>query len=111
VPSGETDQLTALQVRLRRFVADRDWGQHHDAKNLAMAIVGEAGELAAELQWVRSEDVRRLGQAKRQRVAEEAADVFLYLLHLADGLDFDLLEVATAVAERNEHRFPPVEVR
>ena len=37
---------------MRQFAAERDWDQFHTPKNLAMALVAEAGELAAEFQWL-----------------------------------------------------------
>jgi dCTP diphosphatase len=43
----QDDRLAAIRERLRTFVAQRDWGQSHDPKNLAMAIASEAGELLA----------------------------------------------------------------
>jgi hypothetical protein len=33
---------------LKSFVAERDWSQFHDPKNLAMAVASEVGELIAE---------------------------------------------------------------
>lgn len=42
------DGLDHITARLRAFVAERDWAQFHDPKNLAMAIASEAGELLAE---------------------------------------------------------------
>ncbi len=39
------EDLTAV---LRKFVAERDWQQFHDPKNLAMLLASEAGELVAE---------------------------------------------------------------
>ena len=41
------DSLDALRAQLRAFVAEREWDKFHNPKNLAMALVGEAGELAA----------------------------------------------------------------
>ena len=38
---------------LRVFVAEREWEQFHDPKNLAMAVSSEAGELLAEYRWVK----------------------------------------------------------
>ena len=49
-----TDRLQQIRHRLRQFTDERDWGQFHNPKNLAMAVVGEAGELAAEVRWVAS---------------------------------------------------------
>src|SRR5688572_7742961 len=44
--------LQDLSDRLREFARQRDWGRFHSPKNLAMALVAEAGELAAEFQWL-----------------------------------------------------------
>lgn len=44
--------LNELRLRVRQFAAERDWEQFHTPKNLAMALVAEAGELAAEFQWL-----------------------------------------------------------
>ncbi|MBN8884017.1 MAG: nucleotide pyrophosphohydrolase, partial [Salana multivorans] len=41
---------------VREFSEERGWTPVQTPKNLAMAICGEAGELAAELQWVESSE-------------------------------------------------------
>jgi len=43
------DRLEEVIRELRTFVAERDWKQFHDPKNLAMAIGSESGELLAEI--------------------------------------------------------------
>jgi dCTP diphosphatase len=98
--------LSSLTERLRRFAEARDWDQFHTPKNLAMALTGEAGELAAEFQWLTEEQSRHLDLERLARVREEAADVLLYLVRLADRLDFDLVEAAHAKIELNEQRYP-----
>lgn len=98
--------LSSLTERLRDFAQARDWDQFHTPKNLAMALTGEAGELAAEFQWLTEEQSRQLDPERLARVREEAADVLLYLVRLADKLDFDLVEAAHAKIELNEQRYP-----
>ena len=39
------EKLLKLRDRLRVFAADRNWDQFHNPKNLAMALIAEAGEL------------------------------------------------------------------
>ena len=43
----------------------------------------------------------------RGEVADEIADVLIYLLHLADAVGVDPVEAATAKLDRNRSRFPP----
>lgn len=103
---GEFD---GIRDRLRVFAAARDWGQFHTPRNLALALCGEAGELAAELQWVSDAEVpgHLLDTTARARIADEAADVLIYLVRFADVCGIDLLTEAYAKIDRNETRFPP----
>lgn len=100
------DALAALALRLRQFAAERDWDQFHSPKNLAMALTGEAGELAAEFQWLSEAQSWRPEPERMTRVQEEAADVLLYLVRLADQLKFDLVEAADRKIGINESRYP-----
>ena len=75
--------------RLRVFAADRNWDQFHNPKNLAMALVVEAGELVEPFQWLTEEQSLRLDSKQRCHVQNEVADVFIYLIRLADKLGID----------------------
>ena len=71
------DRLEAVIGELKSFVAEREWEQFHDPKNLAMAVASEAGELLAEYRWVPNgeSDSYSKGEAARKRIAAEVADV------------------------------------
>ena len=71
-----------------------DWHPKHSPKNLAMAISVEAAELLETFQWLSEEDSGLLDNDQQQVVGYEMADVFLYLLALADKLNIDLVSVA-----------------
>jgi len=98
--------LAELRDALRRFAAERDWDQFHSPKNLASALVVEAGELLERFQWLSEEQSRALSAKDKEKVAEEMADVFVYLIRLADKLDLDLLEVARDKIARNAEKYP-----
>lgn len=102
--------IEPLQALLRQFSADRDWEQFHDPKNLAMALAGEAGELASVLQWVTgAESAQRVGPSGdlRAEFAGEVADVMIYLARLADVADLPLAEAVAEKMDLNATRFPP----
>ena len=103
------DSVEDLREHVRDFARRRDWEPFHTPKNLAMAIAGEAGELAAEFQWLTPEESRTVmaDPASGAAVRSEMADVFLYLVRLADVLDVDLLAAAREKSSINEKRFPP----
>ncbi|MDQ2811164.1 MAG: nucleotide pyrophosphohydrolase [Actinomycetota bacterium] len=96
-----------LTERVRDFVAARDWEQFHTPKNLAMALAGEAGELLAEFQWLTPEEAAAIMADPRAagQVRSEIADVFLYLVRLADVLGVDLLASAADKLAENERRY------
>ena len=105
------DSLQELILRLRQFASERDWDRFHSPKNLAMALTGEAGELAAEFQWLTESESQQLDSERLIRVQQEAADVLLYLVRLADKLQFDLLQAASQKIELNAAKYPADRVR
>jgi dCTP diphosphatase len=98
--------LQSLTEALRRFAADRDWSQFHSPKNLASALAVESAELLEHFQWLTEEQSRSLGSAAREAVAQELADVLLYLLQLADALNVDLVEAAQHKLALNAEKYP-----
>src|SRR4051812_5762757 len=97
--------LDDLAIALRLFAEERDWAQFHTPKNLAMALAGEVGEVLAELQWGSdSEIASSLEGGLHARLAEEMADVLIYLIRLAEICKVDLLSAAFDKVERNKDR-------
>lgn len=99
--------LDELTQEIRRFADARNWGQFHTPKNLAMAIAGEAGELAAEFQWLTPEESmgNALSSDQKKSIALEIADVQIYLLRIADVLGIEIAEVVREKLRINEKRF------
>ena len=84
--------LNQLQAYLRQFAKDRDWDQFHSPKNLSMALSVEVSELLENFQWLTEEQSYTLDQQQRAAVADEIADVQMYLARLADKLDINIGE-------------------
>ena len=84
--------LDALISELRAFVAERDWHQFHDPKNLTMLLLSEAGELCAEYRWVpgANADTHSHEPRARARIAAEVGDVGIALVLLCDRIGLDL---------------------
>jgi len=100
------ERFDLVQKALRQFVAEREWDQFHSPRNLAVALSVEAGELLEHFQWMSDSDSTALAQEERDAIAEEMADVFLYLLRLAEKLDSDLLEAAERKLAINRRKYP-----
>ncbi|MBI3899765.1 MAG: nucleotide pyrophosphohydrolase [Gammaproteobacteria bacterium] len=103
--------LDELRQRLREFAQARDWEQFHSPKNVAMALIVEAGELVEHFQWLTESQSTQLSAETRAAVEQELADVLLYLVRLADRLDVDLLAAAERKMALNEKKYPADEVR
>jgi dCTP diphosphatase len=106
-------ELEAFLGELRRFVAERDWAQFHDPKNLAMLLGSEVGELVAEYRWVAgaASDAHSRADAPRARIADEIGDVGIALLLLCDRTGIDLLQAMSDKLARNRARYPVDEAR
>ncbi len=100
------DSIEALRVRLAQFVAERDWDQFHNPKNLAMALAAEAGELLEHFQWLTAEESEKLSSETLAEVELEMADVLMFLVRLADRLDINLLAAAERKLAINTNKYP-----
>lgn len=100
------DTIESLTLALREFVAERDWEQYHDLKNLSMALASEAGELLAEFRWMTPEDSGKLEGARMERVRAEVGDVLLTLLMFADRAGIGLVEAGREKLEANRLKYP-----
>lgn len=109
--SPAPDLLADLQLKLRRFATERDWDQFHSPKNLAMALSVEAAELLEHFQWLSDAESSALSPETRSKVAEELADVLLYLIRLADKLNVDLAIAASEKLKINAAKYPADKAR
>ena len=100
------DSLVDLSGQLYRFARDREWQQFHSPKNLASALVVEAGELLEHFQWLTEEQSRALSPEKRDAVGAEVADVLLYLIQLAMACGVDPIAAAQSKLKLNELKYP-----
>jgi NTP pyrophosphatase (non-canonical NTP hydrolase) len=105
------ESIEQLREALREFSAERDWDQFHSPKNLSMALIVEAAELLEHFQWMSEPESAALSSAKRAEVRAEMADVFIYLVRLADRLDVDLLQAAADKMRLNAVRYPAEQFR
>lgn len=101
-----------LRQRIDQFSADRDWGKFHTPKNLSMALAIEASELMEIFQWRDgSEDFASITREKKDAVAQEAADVFIYLMRFCSVTGIDILAATEAKLKLNDMKYPAELVR
>jgi NTP pyrophosphatase (non-canonical NTP hydrolase) len=100
--------LAELKALVQAFARERDWEQFHAPKNLSMALAAEAGELMEHFLWAHSEDSRAIAlePAKRQKIAEELADVVIYALEFANITGLDVAAAIEAKMAANALKYP-----
>ncbi|MDA8991365.1 nucleotide pyrophosphohydrolase [Opitutales bacterium] len=92
-----------LLILLEKFRDERDWGQFHDSKNLALALSIEAAELNELFLWKNESDSEGVD---RQRLREELADVFAYAIMLAGRHDLDVSDIVKEKIKKNAKKYP-----
>lgn len=107
----QEEWFTELRKRLREFAMARDWDQFHAPKNLAMALSVEAAELLEHFQWLTEQQSAQLEEKKLNEVALEMADIFIYLVRLADKLNVDLPAHVAEKIKLNEAKYPADKVK
>ncbi|MGV3581341.1 MAG: nucleotide pyrophosphohydrolase [Methylophilus sp.] len=100
------DNLNHLRERVNSFVEARDWAQFHSPKNLAMAMIVEAGEVVEHFQWMTEVESRQLDATTREQVGHELADTFVYLLRIAEVCGIDLIEATNQKIDINAKKYP-----
>lgn len=105
--------VSELRQLIAGFVAERDWGQFHDPKNLAMSIAIEAAELMEHFQWLRSDQLGEVRRDPQQMAAirEELADVLAFVLSFANAMDVDLTQALVEKVRKNARKYPADDFR
>jgi|SRR3989344_3440872 len=104
----EETKIQRLKDKIQKFCEDRDWDQFHGARDLATALIIEAAELLEHFRWKSEKEVKELFEnpAKKEEVGEEMADIFYFLLRLAQKYNIDLSEALNKKMDKNEKRYP-----
>jgi dCTP diphosphatase len=100
-----------IRTYLREFAAQRDWDKFHSPKNLVMALSVETAELMEHFQWLTEDESKNLTEEKQAEVADEIADIQLYLIRLADKLNIEINEALLSKTKKNETKYPAELVR
>ena len=101
-----SDTIKNISDDLKLFAIKRDWEQFHTPKNLSMALIAEAAELVEHFQWLTPEQSKTITGEKLKDISYEMADIFIYLLRMAEQLDVDLVTATREKMAMNEKRFP-----
>ncbi len=108
--TGELAQLSSL---IEAFCTARDWDQFHSPKDIAIGMVTESAELLDLFRFKSAEESQEMlaNQATREKVSDELADVFYWVLRFAQTNGFELSESLIAKMKKNEVKYPVEKAR
>jgi dCTP diphosphatase len=98
--------MKELEKKLKKFVEDRDWGQYHSPKNLAIGISVEANELLDLFIWQKDSESSQLKPVQLTRIREEVGDVLIHLVNFCRIIGVDPVECAHQKLRINEQKYP-----
>ncbi len=96
----EPTEIEGIIADIKKFRDERDWAKFHDAKNVAICLNVEAGELLETFLWKAAEE------ADAVKIREELADVFYSAFLLADHYGFDVGTIVRDKLEKNALKYP-----
>ena len=101
-------ELQKLTEALIQFRDERNWRQFHTLRNLITSLNLEAAELLELTQWKTDAEVAALADAPQtsEVLRDECADIFLYLLLIAENAGFDLAAAAADKLGKNAAKYP-----
>lgn len=85
---------------LIKFRNERDWGQFHNPKDLAIALNIESSELLECFLW------KSVEKGDQSLIKEELADVIAYALLLAEKYNFDVKDIVLEKIKLNAEKYP-----
>ena len=106
--SDNKTTIHELKQVVKKFCDDRNWSQFHDAKELAIGISTEAGELLDHFRFKSVDEVKNVFQNldKKKQISEELSDVLYFVLRFADVYDLDLTTELKSKIELNCKKYP-----
>ena len=98
--------IKSLTEKIKQFRNERDWAQFHNHKDMALSLLLEAAELLEHFQWKSTQEVQSYAENHKEDIAEELADVAMYLFELADNLGVNLAESIEKKIQLNAQKYP-----
>lgn len=102
--SDDNTTIDALKKAVVDFAVERDWGQFHSPKNLAMGLAIESSELMEHFLWKTQAESEK--PEDPDAVGRELADIFIFTLNLAARLNLNLAAVTAKKLKENAVKYP-----
>lgn len=98
--------LKNLQDKIAQFVSDRNWGQFHNPKDLAISLNLEASEVLEHFQWKSEQEMVDYVKTHKEEVGDELADVLYWVLLMANNMNIDVVAASEKKLLKNAEKYP-----
>ena len=100
------ETLINLIKLVTEFRDQRDWKQFHNPKDVSLSLVLESTELLEHFQWKNEEEMQRHLKSHKDDLSDELADVFYWVLLIANDMDIDLEKALKVKLKKNAEKYP-----
>jgi NTP pyrophosphatase (non-canonical NTP hydrolase) len=100
--------IKELTDKIIQFREERDWGQFHNPKDLAISLVLEAGEVLEHFQWKNDMEIVKHLEEKKGDLSEELADTLYWILLMCHDLNIDIKDSLIKKIEKNAEKYPVI---
>jgi len=104
-------EIKSLTAKIKKFRDERDWKQFHNHKDMALSLMLEAAEVLEHFQWKSVQEAESHAKECRDEIADELADVAMYLFELSDNLGIDLPRAIAGKMKKNAAKYPVAKAR
>ncbi len=100
------NSIQEITNKILEFRDARDWEKYHTPKNLALSLIVEIGELFELIQWQSNSEIKDELSKIEDSLADELADVAIYLFLLSHELNTDLYSAILKKIDKNWKKYP-----
>ncbi len=106
--NDQSTNISELKKVIDDFCTQRDWGQYHTAKDLAIGAVTEASELLEHFRFLTDQQCLEALEdpQKREAISDELSDVLFFLLRFSQKYNLDLTEGFYKKMIKNNLKYP-----
>lgn len=98
--------IKELTRKINRWVAERGWEPAQKPKDLAISLSLEAAEVLEHFQWKNERKVAKHIKENKEELADELADVAVYLFKLADKAKINLASAIENKLVKASKKYP-----
>jgi len=98
--------IEEITEKILEFRNARKWKKYHTPKNLALSLIVEIGELFELIQWQTDSEIKDEVHKIQGSLADELADVAIYLFLLAHELNINLNNAVLQKIDKNWKKYP-----